>query len=67
MPFVRPYATPTFHSSHLAQVHTTAPASARRLPAIDVNLGGALQRHTRAPSRADSVSTLIFTGSLPAF
>jgi hypothetical protein len=65
MPFVRPYATPTFHSSHLAQVHTTTSASARRLPVIDVNLG-ALQRHPRAPSRADSVS-VIFTGPLPAF
>jgi hypothetical protein len=65
MPFVRPYATPTFHSSHLAQVHTAASASARRLPVIDVNLG-VLQRHSRAPSRADSVSTVIFTGPLPA-
>jgi hypothetical protein len=65
MPFVRPYATPTFHSNHLAQVQTTGSASARRLPVIDVNLG-ALQRHPRAPSRADSVSTLIFTGLPPA-
>ena len=65
MPFVRPYATPTFHSSHLAQVQTTMSATARRLPVINVNLG-ALQRHPRAPSRADSVSILIFTSSLPA-
>ena len=65
MPFVRPYATPTFHSNHLAQVQTTGTVSARRLPVIDVNLG-ALLRHPRAPSRADSVSTLIFTSSLPA-
>ncbi|KAH9046423.1 hypothetical protein EDB84DRAFT_1558297 [Lactarius hengduanensis] len=62
MPFVRPYATPTFHSNHLAQVQTTAPASARRLPVIDVNLG-ALQRHHRAPSRADSVSSESSTSS----
>ena len=65
MPFVRPYATPTFHSNHLAQVQTTVSVSARRRPVIEVNLG-ALQRHPRAPSRADSVSTLIFTGSLLA-
>src|SRR6266404_4968698 len=56
MPFIRPYATPTFHSNHLAQVQTTASASARRLPVIDIDLG-VLQRHRRAPSRADSVST----------